>query len=129
MQARRRLRIANKRKTRLTFFEDGATRRKGDDELTSETTQKADGENRTRLALDYCSHKSGCFWIGNEKRRGKSAGLGMDRDEHLFSRCGEWHRGRFAAFPSRFSAVKLFYDLRLDLRFVWYNGCELGDGH
>ena len=57
MQARRRLRIANKRKTRLTFFEDGATRRKGDDELTSETTQKADGENRTRLALDYCSHK------------------------------------------------------------------------
>ena len=65
MQARRRLRIANKRKTRLTFFEDGATRRKGDDELTSETTQKADGENRTRLALDYCSHKSYFGWGDN----------------------------------------------------------------
>jgi hypothetical protein len=25
-------------------------------------------------------------------------------------------RGRFAAFPSRFSAAKVFYDLRLDLR-------------
>ena len=28
---------------------------------------------------------------------------------------------------SHFSAAKLFYDLRLDLRFVWYNGCELND--
>ena len=26
-----------------------------------------------------------------------------------------------------FHAAKIFYDLRLDLRFVWYNGCELGD--
>ena len=33
-------------------------------------------------------------------------------------------RGGIAAFPSHFSAVKLFSDLRLDLRFVWYNGCE-----
>ena len=30
---------------------------------------------------------------------------------------------------SHFPAAKVFYDLRLDLRFVWYNGCELGDGH
>ena len=28
-----------------------------------------------------------------------------------------------------FSAAKIFYDLRLALRFVCYNGCELGDGH
>ena len=32
----------------------------------------------------------------------------------------DWHgserRGRFAAFPSCFSAAKVFYDLRLDLR-------------
>jgi hypothetical protein len=27
----------------------------------------------------------------------KSAALGMDRDEHLFSRYGEWRRGKFAA--------------------------------
>ena len=33
----------------------------------------------------------------------------------------------YDAFPV--SAAKVFYDLRLDLRFVWYNGCELGDGH
>ena len=43
----------------------------------------------------------------------------------------DWHgserRGRFAAFPARFSSRKSFYDLRLDLRFVWYNGCELND--
>ena len=24
---------------------------------------------------------------------------------------------------------KIFYDLRIDLRFIWYNGCKLGDGH
>jgi hypothetical protein len=28
---------------------------------------------------------------------------------------------------SSFLRRKNFYDLRLDLRFVWYNGCELGD--
>ena len=33
----------------------------------------------------------------NEKRRGKSAALGMDMDEHLFSRYGEWRRGKFVA--------------------------------
>ena len=36
-------------------------------------------------------------------------------------------RGIFAAFPSYFPAAKVFYDLRLDLRFVCYNGCELND--
>ena len=30
---------------------------------------------------------------------------------------------------SRFYAAKFFSDLRLDLRFVWYNSCELGDMH
>ena len=35
----------------------------------------------------------------------------------------------FACLKPHFSAAKIFYDLRLDLRFVWYNGCELGDGH
>ena len=35
----------------------------------------------------------------------------------------------FACLKSHFPAAKIFYDLRLDLRFVWYNGCELGDGH
>ena len=29
--------------------------------------------------------------------RGKSAALGMDRNEHLFSRYGEWRRGKSAA--------------------------------
>ena len=33
----------------------------------------------------------------------------------------------FDALPSYFLAAKIFYGLRLDLRFVWYNGCELGD--
>ena len=33
----------------------------------------------------------------------------------------------FACLKPHFPAVKLFYDLRLDLRFVWYNGCELND--
>ena len=37
----------------------------------------------------------------------------------------------FAAFFSRlkchFPPAKIFYDLRLDLRFVCYNGCELND--
>ena len=35
----------------------------------------------------------------------------------------DWHgserRGGIAAFPARFPAAKVFYDLRLDLRFVW----------
>ena len=35
----------------------------------------------------------------------------------------------FACLKPHFPAAKVFYDLRLDLRFVWYNGCELGDGH
>ena len=35
----------------------------------------------------------------------------------------------FACLKPHFPAAKLFYDLRLDLRFVWYNGCELSDGH
>ena len=35
----------------------------------------------------------------------------------------------FACLKPHFPAQKIFYDLRLDLRFVWYNGCELGDGH
>ena len=30
---------------------------------------------------------------------------------------------------SSFLRRKIFYDLRLDLRFIWYNGCELSDGH
>ena len=42
-------------------------------------------------------------------------------------------RGGFAAvfvcLKCHFPAIKIFYDLRLDLRFVWYNGGELGDGH
>ena len=33
----------------------------------------------------------------------------------------------FACLKPHFPAAKLFYDLRLDLRFVWYNGCELND--
>ena len=41
------------------------------------------------------------------------------------------YRGSFAAdfacLKSHFPAAKIFYDLRLDLRFVWYNGCELND--
>ena len=35
----------------------------------------------------------------------------------------------FVCLKPHFPAAKLFYDLRLDLRFVWYNGCELNDGH
>ena len=35
----------------------------------------------------------------------------------------------FACLKPHFPAAKIFYDLRLDLRFVCYNGCELGDGH
>ena len=35
---------------------------------------------------------------------------------------------RFCMSRPSFSRRKIFYDLRLDLRFVWYNGCELGDG-
>jgi len=33
----------------------------------------------------------------------------------------------FACFKRHFPAEKIFYDLRLDLRFVCYNGCELTD--
>jgi len=33
----------------------------------------------------------------------------------------------FACLRAHFPAEKIFYDLRLDLRFVWYNGCELND--
>ena len=33
----------------------------------------------------------------------------------------------FACLKPHFPAAKLFYDLRLDLRFVWYNGCELNN--
>ena len=32
-----------------------------------------------------------------------------------------------ACLKPHFPASKIFYDLRLDLRFVWYNGCELND--
>ena len=35
----------------------------------------------------------------------------------------------FCLSKASFSCRKIFYDLRLDLRFVCYNGCELGDGH
>ncbi len=35
----------------------------------------------------------------------------------------------FACLKRHFPAAKIFYDLRLDLRFVWYNGCELGEMH
>ena len=31
------------------------------------------------------------------------------------------------AYPFFPPPKKIFYDLRLDLRFVWYNGCELSD--
>ena len=33
----------------------------------------------------------------------------------------------FACLKPHFCAKKIFYDLRLDLRFVCYNGCELND--
>ena len=33
----------------------------------------------------------------------------------------------FACPKPHFPAQKIFYDLRLDLRFVCYNGCELSD--
>ena len=33
----------------------------------------------------------------------------------------------FACLKPHFPAQKIFYDLRLDLRFVCYNGCELRD--
>ena len=33
----------------------------------------------------------------------------------------------FACLKPHFPAAKVFYDLRLDLRFVCYNGCELSD--
>ena len=33
----------------------------------------------------------------------------------------------FACLKPHFPAAKIFYDLRLDLRFVCYNGCELND--
>ena len=35
----------------------------------------------------------------------------------------------FACLKPHFPAAKVFYDLRLDLRFVCYNGCELNDLH
>ena len=35
----------------------------------------------------------------------------------------------FACLKPHFPAEKIFYDLRLDLRFVCYNGCELTDIH
>ena len=35
----------------------------------------------------------------------------------------------FCLSKGSFSRRKIFYDLRLDLRFVWYNGCELGEMH
>ena len=34
------------------------------------------------------------FPVGRRNGRDKSAALGMDRDEHLFSRYGEWRRGK-----------------------------------
>ena len=34
---------------------------------------------------------------------------------------------QFCLPKASFSCRKSFYDLRLDLRFVWYNGCELGE--
>ena len=37
------------------------------------------------------------FSGGRRNGRDKSAALGMDRDEHLFSRYGEWRRGKFVA--------------------------------
>ena len=43
----------------------------------------------------------------------------------VVSRCG--FAAVFACLKPHFPAAKLFYDLRLDLRFVWYNGCELND--
>ena len=33
----------------------------------------------------------------------------------------------FACLRGHFPVAKIFYDLRLDLRFVCYNGCELND--
>ena len=33
----------------------------------------------------------------------------------------------FACLKPHFPAAKLFYDLRLDLRFVWYNSCEFNN--
>ena len=35
----------------------------------------------------------------------------------------------FASLKPHFPALKIFYDLRLDLRLVCYNGCELNDSH
>ena len=35
----------------------------------------------------------------------------------------------FACLKRHFPAQKIFYDLRLDLRFVCYNGCELNEMH
>ena len=35
----------------------------------------------------------------------------------------------FCLSKATFSRRKNFYDLRLDLRFVCYNGCELGEMH
>ena len=47
------------------------------------------------------------------------------------ARRAQWARGGFAAFfaclKPHFPALKIFYDLRLDLRFVCYNSCELND--
>ena len=34
----------------------------------------------------------------------------------------------FACRKPHFLALRIFSDLRLDLRFVWYNSRELGDG-
>ena len=64
--------------------------------------------------------------------RGSAYGLGGYAILAAFSIWYLWRGGFaaiFACLKSHYSAEKIFYDLRLDLRFVWYNGCELGDGH
>ena len=71
------------------------------------------GESDGRLSLHarqrgYASEQKGSGMVATLKKHGSNK-----QNEDWY---GSERRGRFAAFPSHFSAAKVFYDLRLDLR-------------
>jgi len=61
-------------------------------------------------------------------RRDKSAALGMDRNEHLFSRYGEWRRGKSAALEELVNLSETWRRLLADFRPVAKAAAERTDG-